>query len=77
MTSFHFTVALCEDSRVLLIGAQNSLEPLANRQMEVLPVQSSPMRLKTAPRLRDARVRITSAPYKRTLRDLRHGVSHG
>lgn len=75
MTSFHFTSALCAHAHVLLIGSQNSLEPLSSRCLEVYSIQSAPRRLKPLPRLRDARAKVTSAPYKRTLRDLRMGVA--
>jgi hypothetical protein len=74
MTSFHFTVALCAESSVLLIGHENSLQPVSRRVLEPL---SSPKRLKVAPWIRDARSKVTSAPYKRTLRDLRMGVARG
>lgn len=75
--TIHYTVALCADAHVLLIGVQNSQEPLVSRHLEVLPVQSAPRRLKPLPWLRDARAKITAAPYKRTLRDHRQGVFCG
>ena len=74
MTSFHFTVALCAESTVLLIGHQNSLQPVAERVLEPV-LQSAPRRLKIAPWLRESRAVISHAPYKRTLRNLRMGVS--
>jgi hypothetical protein len=65
-TTFHYTVALCEDSRVLLIGSQ-CLTPAAGD----LAMQSAPRRVKIAPWLRESRAKVTHAPYKLTLRDHR------